>query len=68
MTAREKFSIGDRVRLSEEGKRMRVMPKNPDRHGAIVSFGHWDRHAVTVLFDGLRSASLLDIDLLEKEE
>ena len=67
MTAREKFRIGDRVRLSIEGKRAMKWRRNLEREGEITRFVRTrDRSdIVLVKFDRNKNPSQVHGDFLE---
>ena len=53
MTARERFNLNDRVKLTDEA--VRQMGKPRSRYGTVTGFSH-KPHMVRVLIDGNRWA------------
>lgn len=63
MTAREKFSKGDRVRLSAEGEE-RFSRRRSAHTGVVVGFGHVHT-GVSILRDGTKTREAWHMDFWE---
>lgn len=70
MTAREKFKVGDRVRMSERGLAQRAATRStkPPTTGRVTGFARNSDNGVIVLRDGRRIAVCVHADWWEVDE